>query len=115
MGRPATGCSTLCFCDFIRVPCPAARMMVASGRVVTGCQSYGRSEARSSAMFGLHILQQRAGGRPMANIHLDLVGFDLDGTLLDTSGDRAATVKYHQTQIGRPSLSAEARQNTKRE
>ena len=32
IGRPATGCSTLCSDDFIRVPCPAARMMTASGR-----------------------------------------------------------------------------------
>src|SRR3546814_17141088 len=112
MGRPATGCSTLCFCDFIRVPCPAARMMVASGRVVTGCQSYGRSEARSSAMFGLHILQQRACGRPMAKIPFDIVGFDLDGTLLATSVDLAAAVNYPLPPLGRPPLSAKAHKPT---
>ncbi len=37
-----------------------------------------------------------------------IVGFDLDGTLLDTSGDLAAAVNHALASIGRPLLSVEA-------
>lgn len=37
-----------------------------------------------------------------------IVGFDLDGTLLDTSGDLAAAVNHALASIGRPALSVEA-------
>lgn len=37
-----------------------------------------------------------------------IVGFDLDGTLLDTSGDLAAAVNHALGSIGRPPLSVEA-------
>src|SRR3546814_2302503 len=43
----------------------------------------------------------------MAKIPFDIVGFDLDGTLLDTSGDLAAAVNYTLAQIGRPPFSVE--------
>ncbi|WP_312487068.1 HAD-IA family hydrolase [Sphingomonas sp.] len=37
-----------------------------------------------------------------------IVGFDLDGTLLDTSGDLTAAVNHALASIGRPALSVEA-------
>lgn len=43
----------------------------------------------------------------MAHIPFDIVGFDLDGTLLDTSGDLAAAVNYAIGTIGRPSFPVE--------
>ncbi len=44
----------------------------------------------------------------MANIPFDIIGFDLDGTLIDTSGDLAAAVNHAITAIGRPAYPAEA-------
>lgn len=44
----------------------------------------------------------------MARIPFDIVGFDLDGTLLDTSGDLAAAVNYAIGTVGRPAFPAEA-------
>ena len=44
----------------------------------------------------------------MADINFDIVGFDLDGTLLDTSGDLAAAVNHAVTQIGRPAFPVDA-------
>ena len=44
----------------------------------------------------------------MANINFDIVGFDLDGTLIDTSGDLAAAVNHAIATIDRPPFPVEA-------
>lgn len=44
----------------------------------------------------------------MTQIPFDIVGFDLDGTLIDTSGDLAAAVNYAIGTIGRPPYPSDA-------
>lgn len=44
----------------------------------------------------------------MARIPFDIVGFDLDGTLLDTSGDLAAAVNYAIGTVDRPPFPVDA-------
>ncbi|SCW37063.1 phosphoglycolate phosphatase [Sphingobium faniae] len=44
----------------------------------------------------------------MTQIPFDIVGFDLDGTLIDTSGDLAAAVNYALGKLGRPPFPVEA-------
>jgi len=44
----------------------------------------------------------------MTTIRFDLVGFDLDGTLLDTSADLAAAANHVLAAIGRPPFAVEA-------
>ncbi|PAX08564.1 HAD-IA family hydrolase [Sphingomonas lenta] len=43
----------------------------------------------------------------MADFPFDVVGFDLDGTLLDTSGDLTAAVNHALESAGRPPLTVE--------
>lgn len=43
----------------------------------------------------------------MADFPFDVVGFDLDGTLLDTSGDLTAAVNHALASVGRPPLTIE--------
>lgn len=49
-----------------------------------------------------------AGAAAMADFPFDIVGFDLDGTLFDTSGDLAAATNHALALAGRPTLSVEA-------
>lgn len=44
----------------------------------------------------------------MTDFPFDIVGFDLDGTLIDTSGDLAAAVNYAIGTIGRPPFPTDA-------
>ena len=44
----------------------------------------------------------------MADFPFDIVGFDLDGTLLDTAGDIAAALNHVLLSIGRPAITLEA-------
>jgi phosphoglycolate phosphatase len=44
----------------------------------------------------------------MTSIRFDIVGFDLDGTLLDTSRDLGAAVNHALALIGRPAVPTEA-------
>ncbi len=48
-----------------------------------------------------------SGAAFMTKISFDIVGFDLDGTFLDTSGDLAASVNYALGLAGRPLLTVE--------
>ena len=44
----------------------------------------------------------------MTKFPFDIIGFDLDGTLVDTSGDLTAAVNHVLASVGRPLLSIEA-------
>ena len=44
----------------------------------------------------------------MTDFPYDIVGFDLDGTFLDTSGDLTAAVNHALAEAGRPALTPEA-------
>jgi phosphoglycolate phosphatase len=46
--------------------------------------------------------------RGMTDFPFDIVGFDLDGTLIDTSGDLTAAVNYTLDLAGRPPIAAES-------
>ncbi|ALR22084.1 phosphoglycolate phosphatase [Sphingobium baderi] len=59
-------------------------------------------------MFGLPLPPLRRHGRVMTRIAFDIVGFDLDGTLIDTSGDLAAAVNYAIGLLGRVPFPVEA-------
>jgi len=59
-------------------------------------------------MFGLPLPPRSRHGAAMAKIPFDIVGFDLDGTLIDTSGDLAAAVNHAIATIDRPPFPVDA-------
>lgn len=75
-------------------------MITANGLVVAELVTFG-SILYASALTRIlcHVwlaysTTQRAWGHPMTQILFDIVGFDLDGTLVDSSLDLAAAVNY---------------------
>jgi len=72
---------------------------MASGVAVMGVSLC--HEALAKAIFAV------APARVMPSFPFAVVGFDLDGTLLDTSGDLAAAVNHALTGAGRPALPVE--------
>ncbi|CCW17548.1 Phosphoglycolate phosphatase [Sphingobium indicum BiD32] len=59
-------------------------------------------------MFGLPLPPRSRHGAAMAKIPFDIVGFDLDGTLIDTSADLAAAVNHAIATIDRPPFPVDA-------
>jgi len=59
-------------------------------------------------MFDLIAPPPSGHGHAMKTINFDLVGFDLDGTLLDTSADLTAAVNHALATIDRPPFTVEA-------
>ena len=94
IGRPAIGCSTLCRVERIRVPLPAARMMTASGRSggVDMARLLPRLPCQDHSAGGTQPTMTRFS--PFAANPFTIVGFDLDGTLLDSAGDLTAALNH---------------------
>lgn len=72
--------------------------MAASGVVMGPCDCH---EALANAIAALALAAL------MTDFPFDVVGFDLDGTLLDTSGDLTAAVNHALASAGRPMLTVE--------
>src|SRR3954470_17181196 len=101
----------------MRVPLPAARMMAAMGRLVTMPETYsvraeGEREKRALYQRPCHdclanSIARLAGAHAMTNFSFDIVGFDLDGTFLNTIGDLRAAVNFTLGEAGRAPLTVE--------
>lgn len=59
---------------------------------------------RSLPAFACSFQKGAALDLPMRDFPFDLVGFDLDGTLLDTAGDLGVALNHTLTLVGRPTI-----------
>src|SRR5262245_30601381 len=81
----------------MRVPLPAARTTIARGVWLAVMVTRNATKC-------LPFPEGRGIGAGMTDFPFQVVGFDLDGTLLDTHADLGQAVNHALAQIGRPAI-----------